>query len=769
MKKILIPVIVFWGLSLSAQVQVAWYNYPNGVAVANDASDNVYTAYWEYNPGGDITLTKRSSDGNVLWQVPYNNTNNTRHEVATWVATDNDGNILVSGTIRSGYSNPVNANSLLMKYNPSGTLLWRVVYEADFDGSSTRKCLVDVNNNIYVLGIGTGPNGQVTKVKKFNSAGNTVWNYFDSGIGAPLNFKFTPDNKILIIHRGVTGSINGFSKIDLDGNNIWSVAGIVSLSAGDAAGDASGNTYIINGATQGSVLKKLSPTGTTLWSQANSVNGNKVEVGTDNNPVVAGYPATSYGVVMLKYDSNGTLLWQNLDADGPSLALLAIAPLKLDASNSAYIAGSTMSQMGLCKVNSDGSSAWAATTPSGYPVSFVFGADNSVYLTGGTTAKFIQSGTVNPPQAPSNMTATAAGPSSINLAWTDNSSDETGFLLQRSLSATSGFTNLLTLPANTTSYTNTGLSSATTYYYRVQAINSGGSSPWSNIASATTLSSPPAAPSNLTATASGTSTINLSWNDNSSDETSFNLERSLNSSTGFVTIATLSMNTTSYSNTGLNSSTTYYYRIQAVNATGASTWSNIANATTAAAGPPAAPSNLVATASGCNTIVLNWTDNSSNENNFILQRALSLNGNYTTIASLAANTTTYTNSGLINGKRYYYRVRATNAAGNSSWSNKASAVASCSKLAETEFSFDDILIYPNPVAGNTFTVQLPGETNGDTPVTMRIYSLTGQKIIEKRLPYNVSHISAEELVNGTYIIVLNIGEEIVKQRLIVSK
>jgi hypothetical protein len=95
------------------------------------------------------------------------------HEVATWVETDQLGNVLVCGTIRSGYSNPVNANSLLMKFSPSGVLLWRKVYETDFDGSSTKKCLVDADNNIYVLGLGTGPNGMVTKVKKIQ----TQWQY----------------------------------------------------------------------------------------------------------------------------------------------------------------------------------------------------------------------------------------------------------------------------------------------------------------------------------------------------------------------------------------------------------------------------------------------------------------------------------------------------------------------------------------------------------------------------------------------------------------
>lgn len=418
MKNKILAAFIFLCTIANAQVTVDWFNYPGGVGIATDSANNVYTANWDYNPAGDITLTKRNPGGTILWDATYNNTDNTTHEVATWVETDHAGNILVSGIIRSGFSNPVNAASILMKYNSSGTLLWRVVYESSFDGSSTKKCLVDANNNIYVLGIGTGPNGQVTKVKKFNSAGVSVWNYFDTGIGAPITFKFTPDNNIVIVHRGITGSINGYSKIDLNGNNIWSLAGIASLTVGDAAGDAFGNTYIINGANPGSILKKLSPSGTVLWSQTNTQNGTKVEVGNDNNPVVGGNPAVGYGVMFLKYTANGSLLWQNLDADGPSNAFLALTPMKLDASNAAYIAGSTMSLMGMCKVNNDGTSAWVATTSSGYPVWFDFGNDNNVYVTGGTTARFLQTPPILPCLPPTNLSVTNISATSVKLNWT---------------------------------------------------------------------------------------------------------------------------------------------------------------------------------------------------------------------------------------------------------------------------------------------------------------------------------------------------------------
>ncbi len=771
MKRILTALILLISQLSFAQVTVSWFNFPGGVAVARDAVNNVYTANWDYNAGGDITLTKRDASGNIIWEVPYNNTDLTTHEVATWVATDNAGNILVSGTIRSGYSNPVNAASILMKYNPSGTLLWRVVYESAFDGSSTRKCLVDANNNIYVLGLGTGPNGQVTKVKKFNSAGATVWNYFDAGIGAPITFKFTPDNKIVIVHRSITGSINGFSKIDLNGNNIWSYAGVNSLSIGDAAGDSFGNTYIINGeyvvSNAGSILTKLSATGAVIWSKTNTIKGNKVEVGSDNSAVVGGYQNAGYGVVIMKYDANGNLLWQNLDADGPALALLAIAPMRLDASNAVYIAGSTMSSMGVCKVNSAGTSSWAATTSSGYPVWFEFGTDNSIYVVGGTTARFTQSGTIpTAPATPSNLVATAAGTSSINLTWSDNSTNETGFVLMQSSTPGGIFNKLITLPANTTSYTDVGLGSSATYYYKIQATNTGGNSTWSNEASATTNTPPatiPAAPSNLVAAASGSSVINLTWIDNASNETSYVLQRSLSSASGFAAIATLGSNSTSYSNTGLNSSTTYYYRVQAVNTAGISAWSNTANATTVALPPPtipAAPSNLTVVA-GCNQINLVWRDNSINETAFEISRATSINGTYSIIATLGANSTTYNNSGLRNNRRYYYKVRAKNTTGVSAWSNKANAVVVCNTFAKVSIQEQQVKLFPNP-AVNEINVQVPNTFT--LPFTLDIISPLGQKVYSKQINSYITRIPTDKLTKGLYVVQLHNGDivEVIK-------
>lgn len=370
---------------------ITWYADTGGVGVATNTLGQVYTARWDYNPGGDIYLMKRAPDGTQLWEVRYDNTDPTRHEVATWVETDPSGNILVSGTIRSGYSNPVNANSLLMKFAPDGRLLWRHVYDTPFDGSSTRKLLVDAAGNAYVFGLGTSPAGQRTTVRKFAPDGATVWAWFDPvGVGAPINIKWTADGGLVIAARGIFGIINGYARLDQNGVTAWTLAGFTSLTTGDAAGDAAGNSYLINGSTTtSSLLRKVGPTGAMLWEQAVPLAGMRVEVGPDQAPIVSGYPSTgSFGAAFAKLSPTGALLWTNLDADGPGVALPAHAQMKLDAAGDAYLAASTMFQMGVTKVwGGTGAAAWTALIPYGYAQAMAFGPTPILYVVGGTTAR----------------------------------------------------------------------------------------------------------------------------------------------------------------------------------------------------------------------------------------------------------------------------------------------------------------------------------------------------------------------------------------------
>ena len=127
------------------------------------------------------------------------------------------------------------------------------------------------------------------------------------------------------------------------------------------------------------------------------------------------------------------------------------------------------------------------------------------------------------PAAPTNLTAAVASTTQINLAWTDNSSNEDGFQIRRSTDGVN-FTSLVAVAADVTTYSDTGLRPGSQYYYQVAAVNAAGTSDSSNLASDWVAA--PAAPTNLTAATVSPGVINLTWSINSENETGFKIERS---------------------------------------------------------------------------------------------------------------------------------------------------------------------------------------------------------------------------------------------------
>lgn len=284
-----------------------------------------------------------------------------------------------------------------------------------------------------------------------------------------------------------------------------------------------------------------------------------------------------------------------------------------------------------------------------------------------------------PPATPTNLQALAASATRVDLTWTDNATNETGYYVERApdLAGVAGtYAQVASIPAGSVAYSNTGLTSATRYWFRVRAFNATDVSAYSNGANAVTLLLP-AAPTNLQGQALSTTRIDLTWTDNATNETGYTVERAPdNAGTAgtFVSVASLAAGATAYSNTGLNANTRYWYRVRAVNATDVSAYSSSLSVTTLTG--PAAPSGLQAQATSATQIQLTWVDNTAVETGYTVERAPDNSGaagTFAAIATLAANAVSYSDASVSENTRYWYRVRAFNAVDVSAYSGLASA------------------------------------------------------------------------------------------------
>jgi chitodextrinase len=298
---------------------------------------------------------------------------------------------------------------------------------------------------------------------------------------------------------------------------------------------------------------------------------------------------------------------------------------------------------------------------------------------------------MQPPTAPTSLTATAISGTQIDLAWvaaTDNVG-VTGYIVERCSGL--GCSDFAAIgPAVMTSFTDAGLPGGTTFSYRVRATDAAGNqSPDSNTAVATTPiidTQPPTAPANLTATATSSSQISLAWTAATDDVgvTGYMIERCPGANcTSFAQVATST--TTSFGDSGLAGSTVYSYRVRATDAAAhLGPYSDVASATTQTAPPPpdttppTAPGSLVATAASASQVDLTWTAATDDVGVTGYQIERCQGAACSNFAPLAtSSTTSFSDLGLAASTSYSYRVRATDAAANlGPYSNAASAVTS---------------------------------------------------------------------------------------------
>jgi len=326
------------------------------------------------------------------------------------------------------------------------------------------------------------------------------------------------------------------------------------------------------------------------------------------------------------------------------------------------------------------------------------------------------------PSQTTGVTATATSSSQINLTWTATTSATSYNLYRSTTTGGEGSTPVVT-GITSTSYSNTGLSASTTYYYTVAAVNSSGTGIQSSEVSATTSASTPAKITGTVIGTTGSDSGNPVANAFDGSLTTYfdaplpagwaglNLGGSYNITSvkyaprsgqesrmvgGYFqvsNIADFSTATTIFTISATPSAGSLTSQTVSVSGTwqyvryvGPSTgYCNVAELEfwgTAAVGStaPVAPTSLTATTASTTQINLTWVDNSSNETGFKVERATdsAFTANLTTLTTTSAGVTSYSDTSATSGTRYYYRVKATNAAGDSLYSPYVTALATVS-------------------------------------------------------------------------------------------
>jgi hypothetical protein len=274
---------------------------------------------------------------------------------------------------------------------------------------------------------------------------------------------------------------------------------------------------------------------------------------------------------------------------------------------------------------------------------------------------------------PDQVTGTAVTPdSSTELTVTWNAVDATpavsGYLVERSPNGSSSWATVAS-SNSTTSFADSGLSVYTYYYYRVSAINSIGTGVASSVANDRTLGTVPNQVTGLSASATSTSNINLSWSAPSANPaiSNYTVERSTNNSS-WTSLGTTT--STSMSSGGLSTYTLYYYRVKANNSVGSGSYSSSSNARTNGTAPNQVTGLSASESSG--NVNISWSSvGGGNPASYTYYIDKKTTGGWSSLTSTGSTSTTH--SSPADGT-WYYRVRASNSVGYGSWSATSSGV-----------------------------------------------------------------------------------------------
>ncbi len=275
------------------------------------------------------------------------------------------------------------------------------------------------------------------------------------------------------------------------------------------------------------------------------------------------------------------------------------------------------------------------------------------------------------PVAPTNGTATAVSRTSIQFTWTDNSNNEDGFRVYRwSVPDGGAWVTAGTTAPNTTTFLDTELQPSAHYFYYACAYNVAGQACAQTVMDATTMSGAPAKPVDSNVTVLSSTSIRLTWSDNSDNELGFRVYRwSIPDAQQWVLVSTPSPNTTQFVDTGLQPLTHYWYFACAYNVFGEACATNWLDATTTS-GFPTPPTGTTATPGNALALV-SWNASTSDPGSPVTSYVVtsSPGGVHCTTSGLSC-----TVNGLANGTSYTFTVVGHNVKGDGPASTASSPV-----------------------------------------------------------------------------------------------
>ncbi len=382
------------------------------------------------------------------------------------------------------------------------------------------------------------------------------------------------------------------------------------------------------------------------------------------------------------------------------------------------------------------------------------------------------------PDVPTELTAAASGPAEITLFWTAPSNHGgaaiTGYRIQVSLDAGGTWADLVKDTESTaTTYTHTGLSEGDTRSYRVYAINAvGESADPSNVDHV--VISVPDMPTELTASASGQTEINLSWtvpsNPGGAPVHGYQIEVSSDAGESWSDLVqNTESSETTYTHTGLAPGTTRHYRARAINPVGASAPSNVAGATTEVEfRAPGVPTNVEAFAEGQEAVNLSWSAPVDDGGTPVIsyQVEMSEDAGFTWEKLADVTATAYRHTFPPSAATRFYQVTARNAVGLGTPSgavhvmpDPTTSIESLGDEIPTDFVLEQN--YPNPFNPTT-AIEFSLTRTG--PVTLTVYDLLGQKVqtlLDRVQPAGRHSVrfSGAGLASDTYLYILQTEKE----------